>query len=407
MGIMSSRYVHWLTRDVRKTEDLLASVRGLAKHSTLFDIGVAAAVLRLAEHQSTAGQWEEALAGLEEIVTLHGRSRRLGFRRREWTSVLARACVVRSLVLRELGRADDELRAAEEAVQRYRTLIELDARRFATSYVGALANLTFSYGNAERYEDAVRTGEDAAWAGRALRALGADCEDMTLLAVLSAYLHELDRLEEGARYAEDAVDLWRRRRAAGSHVDERRYAQALMNLGVCLIPTRPEGGLQVIDEAIGLLEELLDREPGQHEDMLERVRHNRVHLLERLGRPREEVLGPYPPCDRCRAPSRGPVGTRHRQVHVAANGREACVDEGLADLMPKLWAVCDTVNSCEHAADVIPGAMAKAYVIPAPGHAEAAERVLVELGFDVQHDDHSLMFRLQPHEPVQGSAGLD
>ncbi|MGH3759031.1 hypothetical protein [Actinophytocola sp.] len=334
---------------MRQTEDLLSSVRRFTGRGPLFDLDIAQAALLLAEHQFKAQQWEEVLTGLDEVVTRYGRARR--WRRRGWSSVLARAYYLRSGALSGLGRADAQLRAAEEAVERYRVLVDLAARRYATRYASALALLATSQANAGRYDDAILTAEHAARVGQRLRALG----------------------------------------APGM---ERTHASALMNLGAWLIHVRPEDGLRATDEAIGLLEELLDREPGLHEGTLENLRHNRVRLLRQLGRPEEQVLGPYPPCDHCRTNIGLPVGTRHRQVHVAANGREACVDEGLAELMPKLWSVCDTLNSCQNVADLPHGAAAKAYVVPGPGQAAAAERKLVESGFDVEHYEGSLMFQL-------------
>lgn len=352
MRSLYNKLVRSGTRDLRDTADLLSLVRRFSGRSRLFDLDIAMSLLLLAEHQFKAEQWEEVLAGLDEVVARYGRARRR--RRRAWSSVLARACYLRSGALSGLGRADAQLRAAEEAVERYRGLVDLAARRYETRYASALVLLAISQANVGHTDDAVRTGEHAAHVAQRLHALG----------------------------------------APGI---ERTYASALMNLGAWLTDIRPEDGLRATDEAIALLEELLDREPGLHERMLENVRHIRVELLRRLGHPAEQVLGPYPPCDRCRTNTGGPVGTRHRQVHVAANGREACVDEGLAELMPKLWSVCDTVNSCENVADLPDGVVAKAYVVPGEGQAAAAERKLVELGFDVENHEGSLLFQLHPN----------
>jgi hypothetical protein len=99
------------------------------------------------------------------------------------------------------------------------------------------------------------------------------------------------------------------------------------------------------------------------------------------------VLGFYPLCEQCKGTNGGLVAVSHRQVHLRANGKEACVDRGLAGLMAKLWAVCDTRSCCEDE-------NGRAYVVPTVGTREAAEQFLTSLGipFDVEHG--VLYFRL-------------
>lgn len=85
------------------------------------------------------------------------------------------------------------------------------------------------------------------------------------------------------------------------------------------------------------------------------------------------VLGPYPLCAACRKVNGGLVAVQHRQVHVRAHGKEACVDQGLAGLMTHLWAVCDTRSCCEND-------KGRAYVVPTPETREAAEQLLTRVG---------------------------
>jgi hypothetical protein len=103
--------------------------------------------------------------------------------------------------------------------------------------------------------------------------------------------------------------------------------------------------------------------------------------------PGEVVLGPFPLCDQCKQTNGGLVAVRHRQIHVRANGREACVDEGLADLMVQLWAVCETTSCCEDKDG-------RAYAVPATGHVDAAELFLIGLGVDVSNERGVLYFPL-------------
>jgi len=77
----------------------------------------------------------------------------------------------------------------------------------------------------------------------------------------------------------------------------------------------------------------------------------------------------------------------HRQIHLRANGKEACVDQGLAGLMAKLWAVCDTRSCCEDE-------NGRAYVVPTAGTREAAEQFLTSLGIPFDLERGILYFRL-------------
>ncbi|GAB2991966.1 hypothetical protein LWP59_33910 [Amycolatopsis acidiphila] len=76
-------------------------------------------------------------------------------------------------------------------------------------------------------------------------------------------------------------------------------------------------------------------------------------------------LGPFALCPACQARNGGLTHARHRQRHVAARDQAACVDAGLASLLPELWAICRTVSSCR-------GDDGWAYVTPTPDTREAA-----------------------------------
>ncbi|MEU8005100.1 hypothetical protein AB0B66_28425 [Catellatospora sp. NPDC049111] len=84
-------------------------------------------------------------------------------------------------------------------------------------------------------------------------------------------------------------------------------------------------------------------------------------------------LGPYPLCPQCQATNGGLVSVRHRQIHLRAHGKEACVDQGLVGLLAGLWAVCDTRSCCEDDGG-------RAYVIPTSATRAAAVEMLTQLG---------------------------
>jgi hypothetical protein len=103
-------------------------------------------------------------------------------------------------------------------------------------------------------------------------------------------------------------------------------------------------------------------------------------------------LGLYPLCERCKQTNGGLVSVRHRQVHVRADGRESCVDQGLANLIVRLWTVCDTRSCCEDDDGW-------AYVVPTAGTIDPAEDLLTDLGLAVERRSGALYFRLPPQRP--------
>ncbi|MBU2666596.1 hypothetical protein KOI35_24105 [Actinoplanes bogorensis] len=102
-------------------------------------------------------------------------------------------------------------------------------------------------------------------------------------------------------------------------------------------------------------------------------------------------LGPYPLCAICRQTNGGLVAVSHRQFHLRAHGKEACVDQGLAGLIDALWAVCDTRSCCEQDGD-------RAYVVPEWGSLDAAHEMLVRLGLKPT-ERHGILYFEPPATP--------
>ncbi|GAA0485379.1 hypothetical protein Ade02nite_08860 [Paractinoplanes deccanensis] len=98
------------------------------------------------------------------------------------------------------------------------------------------------------------------------------------------------------------------------------------------------------------------------------------------------ALGPYPLCPSCRLINGGLIAVSHRQVHLRAHGKEACVDRGIAGLLACLWAVCDTRSCCENDGG-------KAYVVPTADTCDAAVRMLADLGLDPEVTDGVVSFQ--------------
>jgi hypothetical protein len=99
------------------------------------------------------------------------------------------------------------------------------------------------------------------------------------------------------------------------------------------------------------------------------------------------VLGPYPLCPVCRKTNGGLIAVRHRQVHLRAHGKEACVDRGIAGLLANLWAACDTRSCCENEDG-------RAYVVPTADTCDAAARLLANLGLHPTVEGGVIYFRM-------------
>src|SRR5262249_9149861 len=87
----------------------------------------------------------------------------------------------------------------------------------------------------------------------------------------------------------------------------------------------------------------------------------------------------------------------HRQIHLRAHGKEACVDEGLVGLVDRLWTVCDTTSSCEDD-------NGRAFVIPTEETLGAAEEMLTTLGITYENEAGALSFRLDAPLPPPGGS---
>ncbi|GIJ50962.1 hypothetical protein Val02_78480 [Virgisporangium aliadipatigenens] len=121
------------------------------------------------------------------------------------------------------------------------------------------------------------------------------------------------------------------------------------------------------------------------------------------------ALGPYPLCPACRMTNGGLIAVRHRQIHLKAHGKEACVDRGIAGLLGSLWAVCDTRSCCEDEGG-------RAYVVPTAETCDAATQLLSSLRLHPTVVDGIIYFRLpdafrlddveQVRQRLQGPAGI-
>ncbi|WP_346129473.1 tetratricopeptide repeat protein [Lentzea roselyniae] len=344
------KLTRWAMRDLAGAEEVAAYVRRMAARSPRFERDLTTVLIRLAVRQAEADRRHDALATLAEAAEIC--RRRAAAEPARFGPNLAEALHRQSLLHAEVEQREHALLAAEQAVALYQRLLPRNPGWFEPLYANALGQLGFCLSDCDRLEEAVPVVEHAV---RIERRLAVDSPD--------------ERLPDLARW--------------------------LHNLGSFLMKAeRFEEGLHVTEEAVRIRERLVEDAPGQHETALADSRHNRELGLAAWTRqvgeqaaPDDVVLGPYPLCDTCKQFSGGLVAVRHRQIHVRAHGKEACVDQGLAEIVTGLWAVCATRSCCEDEGG-------RAYVVPVPGQAPAAEEFLAGLGLRVENEGGVLYFRL-------------
>lgn len=344
----SDKVMRWAMRDLDRGADAVASVRRLVARSRRHEDGLVIALGRFAARLHEADRSADALATLAEAVEIS--RRRMVDEPAKFAPPLAALLWQRSNIEAQLGQQDEALAAAEESVELFRRLLRVDSARFEPRFAGAMGQL-----------------------GRCLRAS--------------------DRLEDAVAVAEHVLQIERRLTTDRPESREPNLAEALHNLGAYQLELgRFADGLRATDEAIQLRGRLAADDPGTHESDLAGAVRNRDRCLARLAESGKVVLGPYPLCAQCEKVNGGLVAVRHRQVHVRANGRESCVDQGLARIIVDLWAVCGTTTCCEDDGG-------RAYVVPAAGQLAAAEELLTSQGIPVEREHGVLYFRLPVPKP--------
>ncbi|MEU8820229.1 hypothetical protein [Actinoplanes sp. NPDC048796] len=109
------------------------------------------------------------------------------------------------------------------------------------------------------------------------------------------------------------------------------------------------------------------------------------------------VIGPHPLCPKCRTANGGLVAVRHRQVHLRAHGREACVDHGIAGVLAALWTVSETRSCCQNDGG-------RAYVVPTAETHDAAVEALTTLGLAPEPEDGFVFFRARTSDRLDDVA---
>jgi tetratricopeptide (TPR) repeat protein len=193
-----------------------------------------------------------------------------------------------SVTLSELGRREDALKAAEEAVAVYRRLAQLWPDAYEPYLAGSLKNLGKMLSELGRREEAREAAEEAVAVHRRLAQLWPDAFEPDLASSLNnlgTMLSELGRREDALKAAAEAVAI--RRRLAQSRPDEFEpdLASSLNNLGNRLSELgRREEALKVAEEAVAVHRRLAQTRPDAYEPGLASSLNNLGNRLSEFGR---------------------------------------------------------------------------------------------------------------------------
>jgi len=195
--------------------------------------------------------------------------------------------------LSDLGRREEALATAEEAVRIRRQLAAVRPDAFLPELAGSLNNLATFLSNLGRREDALATAEEATELYRHLAAARPDAflPDLAMsLNNLANRLSDLGRREDALATAETAVRIRRHLAAARPDAFLPDLAMSLNNLANCLSDLgRREDALATAEEAVRIRRQLAAARPDAFLPDLAMSLNNLANRLSDLGR-REDAL---------------------------------------------------------------------------------------------------------------------
>ena len=192
-----------------------------------------------------------------------------------------------------MGRREDAVAAAAEAVHVHRRLAEADPAAFEPDLATSLNNLSADLSGVGRREEALAASEEAVTMRRELAAARPDAfrpDLATSLANLSNRLADLGRPEEALAAIQEAVTIRRELAAARPDAFRPDLATSLNNLSVLLAGVgRWEEALAAIQEAVEVYRELAAARPDAFRPDLATSLANLSNRLASLGRPEEAL----------------------------------------------------------------------------------------------------------------------
>ncbi len=197
------------------------------------------------------------------------------------------------LMLSELGRREEALKATQEAVELYRALAQSNPDAFQPDLAMSLNNLGLGLSELGNREEALKATQEAVELRRALAQSNPDAfqPDLAMsLNNLGAMLSELGRREEALKATQEAVELYRALAQSNPDAFQPDLAGSLNNLGARLSELgRREKALKAMQEAVELYRALAQSNPDAFQPDLAMSLNNLGLGLSELGN-REEAL---------------------------------------------------------------------------------------------------------------------
>ena len=201
------------------------------------------------------------------------------------------------LRLSDLGRREEALKTAAEAVKIYRRLSDRRPDAFEPDLAMSLNNLAPMLSELGRGEEALKTAQEAVEIHRRLSDRRPDAFEPGLAASLSnlaTMLSELGRREEALKNAQEAVEICRRLSARRPDAFEPDLARSLGVLSLCRkIAGEDRQAKEAIEEALTTLRPLFLRLPAAFAPLMARICREYLAAVEALDEePDQELLGP-------------------------------------------------------------------------------------------------------------------
>jgi tetratricopeptide (TPR) repeat protein len=233
---------------------------------TAYRADLADSLNNLGNRLSELGRKEEALAPVEEAITIRRRLAEAD----PATHLPDLAMSVNNLgiLLAGIGRWDESLCPAEEATDIYRHLAEVEPAAYLPDLAMSVNNLGASRSQAGRGEEALAATEEAVAIRRRLAEVNpaAHLPDLAMsVNNLGAFLAQVGRREEALTPAYEATRIYRRLAQAHSGVYLPHFAGSLQNLGASLSQVgRRDEALAAAQEAITIRRRLAETGPVAH-----------------------------------------------------------------------------------------------------------------------------------------------
>lgn len=233
---------------------------------------------------SNLGRREEAIRATEETVGIYRRLTQL--QPDSYRPNLARSLNNLGLMLSNLGYWKEALETMEEALEIYRQLAQSQGDAFEPDRAGSLDNLGRILTNVGRTEEALRVTEEAAGVYRQLAQIRPDAFEpdlATSLNNLALRYSNVGRLEEALRVVDEAIDIRRRLAQLRPEALEPDLAKSLGAKASIVLSEDAHASARSFREGLEILLPHLERLPTAFADLARDLAENYLAACEMGG----------------------------------------------------------------------------------------------------------------------------